>query len=316
VSGLTALGFYFRKILVPLPLNFAIIEVHPWHFLAGVVPFPILWWLYRNYRQAFMLFVSALLFVLPAVLVALKQVAWTPFAERYLYLPSAVFILGIGTLWHEMQQKYQVLVISCSLSILAVFSIVTVQRTMLWRDPLVFYQDAIAKSPGFGSLYNELGGILIQNGRPEQAEQVFITADRLNHRESMRLLIKANMMRARYVQGNFVGVREMFFQLFKQKKDAPADFLELLHKADSKRLVNLASSDEKLLAQDLLETLDQLNQKRPDPFWLYRSGQIALLIEDNARASVFFRQSFSTAPADAHYKAAAGMYLRKLEQGI
>jgi hypothetical protein len=72
--------------------------------------------------------------------------------------------------------------------------------------------------------------------------------------------------------------------------------------------------DKTMLAEDLLETLQLLNQKKPDPFWLYRSGQISLMSGDELKATDFFRRAYTTAPTDAHYRDAAKNSLKRLEQ--
>jgi tetratricopeptide (TPR) repeat protein len=188
------------------------------------------------------------------------------------------------------------------------------QRTLLWKDKLAFYRDAVAKSPEFGSVYNELGGLLLQNGEADKAADAFAAADRLNKRPAMKMLIKANLMASLLARGRQTEARSYFFELFKDKKGASADFLELLYLADSKRLSAISGVERDALAGDLLETLDLLNQRRPDPFWLYRSGQISLLLNDKTRSADLFRRAYSTAPPDAHYRSAAKTYLQRLER--
>lgn len=116
-------------------------------------------------------------------------------------------------------------------------------------------------------------------------------------------------------KGEYLETRAYFFQVFQKKQDASVDFLETLYKADSKRLEFMGKKEKVLLASDLLETLDLLNRKRPDPFWLYRSGQIALVAENSDKAADFFRMAYSAAPAGVHYKAAAKTYFLRLEAG-
>lgn len=70
-----------------------------------------------------------------------------------------------------------------------------------------------------------------------------------------------------------------------------------------------------MLANDLLETLGLLNLKRPDPFWLYRSGQIALIAGNSNEAADFFLKAYDAAPTDAHYKGAAKTNYLRLEAG-
>ncbi len=310
---LAILGFYVRKLLVPVPLNFAIIDVHPGYGLAGLLLGALLWWLLRRCRPAGMWFVSALLMMLPALLIAMKQVAWTPVAERYLYFSSALCVLGLLPLLSLVRERMRGNIIPLMVLVAGGFAVVSAQRTLLWQDQRAFFQDAIAKSPAFGSLYNELGNLLLKEGELQQAEAAFVAADRLNRRDSMRLAIKANLLAVQYAKGNYPEVREQFFRLFKAKQDAPADFLELLYRADNNRLALLSGKDRLLLAGDLLETLELLDRKRPDPFWWYQSGQLLLGIGDRVRAVDFFRRAHAAAPTDAHYRNAAEIWLRRLK---
>jgi len=310
---LIALGFYVRKLIVPLPLNSAITSVHPIYGLLGVALFPVLLLMYRRIRLSGVFFISAVFLILPAILVAVKPIAWTPFAERYLYLPTAFFVLGLLGIVETWKRKYSGALLIVVVLILCGAGLASFRRTLIWKDPLSFLQDAVAKSPDFGSLYYSLGGVLMQNGKIDQAATAFATADRLNQRGSMRYPIKASIMGALLAKGKPLEARTYFFQTFNKKQEAPEDFLELLYKADGKRLESLGKNERLLLAQDLLETLELLNQKKPDPFWFYRSGQISLHVGDTVRAVEFFRRAYSAAPIDAHYRLAARTYLEKLE---
>lgn len=314
-QGLIALGFYVRKLVFPFPLNFAINEVHPLNGLLGMVLFPLLWWISRRYRLSGVLFTSAVLLILPALLIAVKQIAWTPFAERYLYLSTAFLALGGINITEAWQRKYPAAVLTFFVMLLCGSVAGSFQRNLLWKDSLFFFEDTVAKSPEFGSVHHSLGGLLMQKGQIDRAAAEFAAADRLNKRDSMRYTIKSSIMGTKIVKGDPLGARVYFFQLFKVKKDAPVDFLELLYRADSKRLESIEKAGKVLLAHDLLETLELLNMKKPDPFWLYRSGQIALVAGNRADAVDFFRKAYAVAPMDAHYKGAAKTNYLRLEAG-
>lgn len=314
LEALVAFGFYARKLIIPFPLNFAITTVHPIYGPVGALLIPFLWLGFRRYRLPGILFISAALLITPAILVAVKQVAWTPFAERYLYLSTAFFALGMVGICEVWQRKHAVMLSSFLVLLLCGSAFGTVQRNLLWKDPLSFFQDAVAKSPEFGSAYYSLGGVLMQNGKIDQAIEAFAAADRLNHRASMRYPIKASIMGTMIAKGKYAEARTFFFQLFKRKQDAPVDLLVLLCNADSIRLDSLDRTEKVSLAHDLLETIGIIYQRQPDPFWLYRSGQISLLIGDDARTADFFRRAYSAAPVDAHYRGAAKMYYQRLER--
>jgi len=308
-----AFGFYAKKLLLPLPLNFAINEVHPVYGLVGVGLVPVLWWTIRRFRLAGVFFLATALVLMPAVLVAVKQVAWTLFAERYLYLPTAFFVLGLSVCVQKLAGTPRKVVVWATFGLLAVFAGVSLQRTMLWSDKLAFFEDAVAKSPNFGSVYYTLGGILAQHGEINRASEAFTTAEQLNQRDSMRYPIKAAIMGAKILKGELLEARSYFFEVFPKKEYASADFLELLLKADNRRISSLTGTEKTILAEDLLETLELLYQKRPDPFWLYQSGQCALHAGDTSRAAVFFKQAYMTAPPDAHFRGAAKTLFLRLE---
>jgi len=315
VDSLTAFGFYVKKLFVPLPLNFAITEVHPAYSVLGGGTFLSLCWMLRRHRLAGLCLAAAALLMLPAVLIASRQVAWTPYAERYLYQSSAFFSLGVCAAVLELRKNLQTVCIAVLIILLCGAAVSSMQRVLLWKDKLAFYKDAVAKSPGFGSVYNELGGHLLQHGEVDKAAEAFAMADRLNKRPSMKMLIKANLMGSMLVRGRQAEARGYFFELFKDKREASAEFLELLYLADSKRLNGISGIERAVLAGDLLETLDLLNRKKPDPFWLYRSGQISLILNNKTMSADYFRRSYTAAPSDAHYRAAAQTYFKRLEAG-
>lgn len=312
-DALQACGLYAKKLLVPVPLNFAIYEISPAYRLLGLLLAPLIWWVLRCNRPAGLLLTAALLCLLPAVLVAVKQVAWTRYAERYLYLPTAFVALGLAVYKPLLPDRRVSMLRGAAWCLACIYAFVSLQRNVLWSDKLAFFEDAIEKSPRFGSVYHSLGGVLHQSGQLDRAAEAFAVADRLNQRDSMRYLIKESRMAVLLAKGEYAGVRSYFFQLFQEKQAAPPGFLELLYKADDKRLHRMNGEEKRLLALDLLDTLALLQQKRPDPFWLYQSGRYMLLTGDRARAAVFFKQTCAAAPADAHYYRAARIYLRRLE---
>ena len=314
-NSLVAFGYYVKKLLIPVPLNFAITEMNPAYGLLGILSFVLLAVALVVRRFTALFFAASAMMILPSLIVVSKQIAWTPLAERYMYMPTAFLCLGMSCLFFSIEKKNLNRLVPLIMIVVCIAGIVSFQRNLLWKDKLAFFQDAVAKSPGFGSVYNELGGQFLQQRQIDKAAEAFATADRLNKRPSMKMLIKLNVMATMVVKGSLVDARDYFFQLFGEKNSASADFLELLYLADGIRLVSIGKEGKVQLANDLLETLSLLSQKKPDPFWLYRSGQIALVAGNTKEAANFFRRAYIAAPADAHYKAAAKTYYLKLEDG-
>lgn len=310
-NSLITFGFYVKKIISPLPLNFAISKVDANYGLLGGIAFLLLAVFLTRRRLSPLFFTAAALMSLPAVAVASGHVAWTPYAERYMYLPTAFCSLGACSMLSVPAIRRKKLLFSFMFLLLCSMAFVSRERNLLWKDTLAFYRDAVAKSPDFGSVYNELGSALMQHGKVKEAGEMFAKADRLNKRPSMRMLIKANVMGSMIAQGEYGAARSYFFQLHESKNMASVDFLELLQKSDGKRLETASAKDKPGLAADLLETFSLLYEKTKDPFWLYRSGQIAVSIR-STEAADFFKRAYSEAPLDASYRLAASKQVRNL----
>lgn len=309
----TALGFYFRKAFFPYPLNFAITEVSPWHALAALAGVLTLAVALKRRSFPALLFASAALLIAPALLLALRNISWTPYAERYLYLPTAFVSLGVGAMLPSPWKKQRLWLVPPLLFLLLFFGVSSRQRAALWQDKMAFYQDALAKSPCFGSLYNELGVLLLQDNSVDAAARAFATAERLNRRPVMDSLIRFNIMSTFVAKRDYLGARNYFAGLFPAKEKAPVAYLELLQKADGLRLSSLAAAERDELSRDLMDTFSILYRQTKDPFWLYRRGQLARDLKLHPQALELFRKAYREAPADASYRLAARKQISGLE---
>lgn len=309
----TALGFYFRKAFFPFPLNFAITEVSSWHALvalAGVLALAFA--LKRRYFPA-LFFASAALLIAPALFLAVRNISWTPYAERYLYLSTAFVSLGIGAMLPSPLQKARLWLVPPLVLLLLVFGVSSRQRAALWQDKMAFYQDAIAKSPRFGSLYNELGVLLLQDNSVDAAARAFASAERLNRRPVMDSLIRFNIMSTFVAKRDYLGARNYFTSLFPAKEKAPVAYLELLQKADGLRLSSLPAAERDVVSRDLMEIFAILYRQTKDPFWLYRRAQLARELKLYPQALELFRKAYQEAPADASYRLATRKQISGLE---
>src|SRR6185369_605337 len=92
---LKAAGFYLKKLFVPFPLNFGIIHVSELYLGVGLLLCLLLVWLLTRRTLAAFFFICAASTAASALLVPLLNLTWTPLAERYMYIPSAFFALGL-----------------------------------------------------------------------------------------------------------------------------------------------------------------------------------------------------------------------------
>jgi len=220
---------YQRLLLLPVGLNF----VHDSPFYRSFAELPVivslLWHslvlsggvlLFRSSRASegvtalllrcagFGIFWFYLALILECSLIPMDDIM----LEHRLYLPAFGFLLASAALVMLAAERSDLLRAACfgGIAVIALCVALTLQRNEQWRDPLVFWQDALAKSPGkqrihgyIGNVYRdrgdipralqeyrlmlaqdfryesdhlELGTMLMENGMYREAVQVFLAA--------------------------------------------------------------------------------------------------------------------------------------------
>ena len=155
-------GLYAGKMLFPVDLNafyHIVMPLTPDFYWPGVVLFlcfVILLVAFRKNRVFLFGGIWFLVFLLPALFV--RGVSPVLFAERYLFLPSAGFILAAVSL--PWKRYVPVLLIGISL----LFAGLTFSRSLVWRTDLSLWEDTVEKSPLSATVqYNVATAYLKQN---------------------------------------------------------------------------------------------------------------------------------------------------------
>jgi tetratricopeptide (TPR) repeat protein len=310
-----ALGFYVKKIFLPFPLNVAIREVDPLYAIVGIITLCVLMVTIRRSGIPGIFLLSAVFFTLPALVVATTSIAWTPYGERYLYIPSAFAVIGFLELSHRFLVRWNAdkWFVPIGSIIIAIASIGTFQRGILWGDNLALIEDIVAKSPNFGVARNEYGALLIQDRRYDEAEKQFRIAADQNNQDSVNRIIRLNLMGVK-IHGKMPSeARRILLSEIGNKADGDVDLLKLIYKCDESILGGTVSLENKRkIVADMIETNESLYLKTREPHYLYRSGQLALSIGNKQNAAVFFRKAYENARPDAYYREPA----RKLAEEL
>jgi tetratricopeptide (TPR) repeat protein len=170
ITLVRAFGFYSKKLLIPMPLNFAIDNVSSSYLYLGIVALLIVGLtVLRRDRLALMLLLAAAT-IAPALLNAVAKIAWTAYAERYLYLPAALFLLALGHLACGSARARR-LVSALLVLALVTFLPVTVQRNQLWAKPAELLATTLQSSPANVDLRNNYATTLAANGRLDEARR-------------------------------------------------------------------------------------------------------------------------------------------------
>lgn len=111
-----------------------------------------------------------------------------PIAERYLYLPTAGFMLFVALSFHltyskgnaKIKNAYAVMVFS----ILCIYSVNVLKRNMLWRDNYTLWSDTVRKMPDSSRAHDNLGLIFANRGQLDEAIRHYQAAIKLKPESS------------------------------------------------------------------------------------------------------------------------------------
>jgi hypothetical protein len=172
--ALKASGFYALKLFQPLPLNFAIHRLDAFYIIPGIaLVVALLVFVCRRQLVGWLFLVSASIAV-SALFVLFTQLAWTPVAERYMYIPCGPFVIGLvyavgARLTLLARPRATIVLVSL---LLGVGGWMTVSRNMVWQDNLTLYQDAVRQSPDFAPAKNQLALALKAHHRQDEADEI------------------------------------------------------------------------------------------------------------------------------------------------
>ncbi|WP_129126157.1 hypothetical protein [Geomonas oryzae] len=169
LDGVGAFGFYLQKLVFPFPLNFTILRYdRPVAYMALLAGCLVALYLLRRHRRETLLpLLIIFIGIAPAVLAYLGRIPWTPFGERYLYLPMVGFSLLVALGLSRLKSLPRIVPIACVM----LLAIPTMARVALWCDPDAFWKDALKKGPGLAKSHSALGVYAYEQQRYDDAER-------------------------------------------------------------------------------------------------------------------------------------------------
>lgn len=289
LSLIKAIGFYSHKILYPFPLNFTIVEINrPLALIAGIIAISSLVLalaLYRR-RPIMLAIVWIPCFLAPALPVAVNRLAWTPLAERYLYLPLMGFCLTMAILMaNSSRKKTTTLVLGL---ILCGFGTATAQRNIVWQKNSTLWLDVIGKSPNFAPGHNDYALTLLREGKTDEAKKHFAIAESLAGGTG-KSLAKSNIVSMGETSENKIALLENILH----NEQSPKLRGQILYKLI--RLTNnelgrtgIAQEKQQEWTRKLLVYQEQLAKLDKKPYHIYRIGQLHLALGEKAAAKAAF----------------------------
>ncbi len=173
---LGAIGFYVKKLFLPLPLNFFIHEIDPLYDLLGIAVLLLIIFLLTVNELPAVLALLGFLMMAPALPFAFGTIAWSSYAERYIYLSSAFWILAIGLCvggWLEKRPHHFKYALSASTLLCVVAGYTTFSRNTVWKTNVSLMKDTVAQTPKKRVLHDIYIRALLNAGMTDEAEREF-----------------------------------------------------------------------------------------------------------------------------------------------
>lgn len=254
--------FYLTLIVAPAGQS-AIHAIKPHDLYAPILPVAIgivtlTSWIVIRFRKCFPLVLAGWTFFL--VTLAPSFLHYTRGnenfmlgSERYMYLPSVGIFLIIAVLIHALWKESWItrptrLLLAFGMTfIMLVFSYLTMLRTFVFQDAVIFSIDILQKNPNNGRTWYNLGIALETESKPMEAEEAYLAALKVKPNladaainlgilytkegrtdEAMKMFEQATIIRPDYFKGHFnLGVALQNAGKFSEAEVAYRNTLEL-----------------------------------------------------------------------------------------
>jgi tetratricopeptide (TPR) repeat protein len=300
---LGASGFYLKKLFLPLPLNFFILEINPLYDLIGIAVLLFCIFLITRLTLASALFIAGVCMFIPALPFAFGTIAWTGYAERYIYISSAFWIVSIVRYLDELNARYVVVGKVCRVAVpvLLLFSAgQTFNRNLVWQKNLTLLADTVEKSPKVAVIREMYMQALVNAGQYERAkEQYAIGTSRSVFTSEGPDLILAQIMVKEGKQNEALAMYESAIvkSNFKSER-ALRSTVSLID-----RMVGDKTSNKDELLKEKKNHYESLLLKiSSDPMLFYNLGQKAIGSGDKIAAIGLFEKANSLFSVGSPYK--------------
>lgn len=283
-----AAGFYAKKFFIPTPLNIAIRETDPLYELFGVFCFMVCICLIKLRRVAAALVIGGYLMLAPAFTLVFGTFAWTAYAERYCYIPSAFWILGGIVFVDGLTPKGTTLLNRCGLiagtSFLLFFTIITYQRNVLWQTNIAIFKDAVEKSPVFKNMRGLYISALVDKKEYEEAERQYFIAKKL---KSLRYDERYDLVYASLLMNKkkYVEAERVYADVETRTKGNSAPLYEAMIEYYGSRLLTVREPElVNSLMQKKILSYEKLYALNKSPYTSYRLGQAYIAVGNMEKA--------------------------------
>jgi len=298
---LGAYGFYLKKTLLPLPLNFYIHEIDPLYDFFGIAVFLITLRLLLSGSLASIMALAGIALLLPALPFAFGTIAWNSYAERYLYLPIAFWSVAFclwGSGWLAKNDEYKKTTSIVVAVLLLIMSLITFQRNIVWQSNVTLFRDTLSQNPSspiIRGLYLEALG---RAGYIEEAKREYLTLKTKNGAIdiSLELKISSFLVETGRYREAFKIIKSAYYSQTNHSDVHLLSFEQLLNRLKEKNTEDVGEQAEyDTLAHEITSIL-QKSTKSPEH--LFRFGKSALKRGSFDEAVTYFDRALEQITSD------------------
>lgn len=277
-----AVGFYVKKFFIPFPLNLAIREVDPLFELVGIVCFMVCVYFLIARRVSGALVIGGFMMLAPALPFVFGTIAWTSYAERYIYIPSAFWILaGVAYVSdfpsNNTNQLWRFRTIITGV-LLVIFATITFQRNLLWQTNIAIFKDSVEKSPLFKNVRGIYISALFEVKDYEEAERQYHIAKKLH---SIIYDERYDLMYATLLQykKKYIEAERVFAEVERKTNGQSTELYEgMIAYYDGRLFSNSDQKEVNILRQGKILAYEKLYALNKSPYTSYRLGQELLAV--------------------------------------
>ncbi|OGU08487.1 MAG: hypothetical protein A2X82_14860 [Geobacteraceae bacterium GWC2_55_20] len=317
---LGAAGYYVKKFFLPLPLNFFILEINPLYDLLGIAVFLLTLWLVLRRNTISALAITGMCCVLPAFPFAFGTIAWTGYAERYIYIASAFWSISVSLFVAQLiaerniRNATMMSVHVVVYAFLIVMSFVTYQRNITWQTNMALIADTVSKNPRQKELRGLYMLAFIRAGELKSAREQYFIASSLPSNKYMDNY-DINMAGIEATEGNKEKAEALLQKVLSATKGKSAAALKFYINFQENELLQAKDPNSIRNIQDKIISLyNQSYLLIHDPFIFYRLGQIYIARGDKPKAIQMYEQAAKAYPPGNMYGDNSSKIVQKLKK--
>ncbi len=292
---LRALGFYMKKLVMPVPLNLAIMEVDPLYQILAVPLVALCGYIALRRTTISAFFITGIFLTVPAYLLAFGQIAWTPYAERYIYISSAFIITAAGMYMGRRLMGLSIMGMTVAFSVIVgVMFATTLSRSIVWQNDFLLVKDTVDKSPHSRAMRSVYASMLIGRGEYDEA------LVQLKEGSSFPLIgvydetydTKRAFIAAK--QGRIDESIALYTSVLEKKRHSIEALRKLASLYEFKKDESSDAHERHKFGENALSYNIKLYDLTHDPYLLFKIGNDAASLGQSQKALSFYRKTFDS----------------------